>query len=84
MPLERAFPSSLLSHVKEIPGLLTLDCIFLPKEQEDGDGTRGLRKMVTSKAATTRVYSLGSGWLARGTSLQAVGCPPSVSHPTSL
>ena len=27
----RAFPSSLLSHVKEISGLLTLGCIFLPK-----------------------------------------------------
>lgn len=27
----RAFHSSLLSHMKEIPGLLTLGCIFLPK-----------------------------------------------------
>lgn len=27
----RAFPSSLLSHMKEIPGLLTLGCIFLPR-----------------------------------------------------
>lgn len=78
--LWRTFPNIILSHVKEIPGLLTLSFVFFPKvtlgtNRKMEGGCQELSKAVFSKGATMEVHSLGSGHQP----LQAKGCPPSIS-----